>query len=94
MWNWIRKIWPKKRPRALQKRAVPRRRIVDTESIRARIQGVGWQLLEVPVRRRETQTQEVYIAEWRLTASRGYQSLQASGPDIDEAMKNQFDFLE
>jgi hypothetical protein len=61
---------------------------VNTESIRARIQGVGWQLLEVPVRKRKPQTQETYIAEWRLVASKGYQSLQASGPDIDEAMKN------
>ena len=60
---------------------------MDTESIRARIHGGGWQLLEIPVRRKEPKTKETYIAEWRLTASRGYKSLQATGPDIDEAMK-------
>lgn len=61
---------------------------MSTDNIRLRIQGVGWTLTELPVRRKSPKTRETYIAEWKLIASRGYQSLQATGPDIDEAMKN------
>lgn len=61
---------------------------MDTNAIRSRIKGIGWQIKEIPVRRHNQKTHETYIAEWRLTAHNGSHSIQATGPDIDEAMKN------
>jgi hypothetical protein len=84
MWKWINKWW---KPKSGALTTLPKRRIVDTNSIRVRISGLGWNLLEIPIRRRN-KADVVYIAEWKLVASRGYQSFQTSGENIDEAMKN------
>ena len=61
---------------------------MDTDAIRSRIKGIGWQVKELPVRRKNAKTQETYIAEWKLIAHNGMQSIQATGPNIDDAMKN------
>lgn len=55
---------------------------VDTNTIRERLQGLGWKLLEIPVRRQDK------IIRWKIVASRGEQSVETTGLDIDEAMKS------
>jgi len=53
---------------------------VDTTSIRARLQGLGWHLLELPVRSGDR------IVRWKVVASRGDQSYEINGTTLDEAV--------
>ena len=53
---------------------------MDTDSIRARLQGLGWQVLELPIKKQNV------VARWRVVASRGDKSLEAGGNTLQEAM--------
>jgi hypothetical protein len=56
------------------------RRIVDTNSIRARLKGQGWRLVELPIRKEQT------VQQWKVIAVRGDQSVEMYGKTIDEAV--------
>lgn len=64
------------------------RRKVDNEAIRARIKTQGWNLLEVPIKKRDPKTGNALVARWKIVATRGTKSLEVGGSDIDEALKN------
>lgn len=66
----------------------PQRRKVDNEAIRARIKAQGWDLLELPIKKRDAKTGNPIVARWKIVATRGTKSLEVGGQDIDEALKN------
>lgn len=53
---------------------------MDTNSIRARLQTLGWRLVELPIRKEQT------VAQWKIVAVRGDKSYETYGPTLDEAM--------
>lgn len=55
---------------------------MDTDSIRARLKGLGWQLLEVPIKKQNK------VARWKVVASRGEKSLEAGGDTLEEALNS------
>jgi len=79
--SWFKRFWSAKEEIPLYPHNQIRRK-VDTDSIRARLNGLGWQLLELPIKKQNT------IARWRVVASKGEKSLEAGGQTLDEAMTN------
>jgi hypothetical protein len=63
------------------------RRNVDINSIRARINGIGWKLREIPVRKSNIDPEKRTLQQWRLIASKGEKSIDVSAVTLDEAMK-------
>ena len=61
---------------------------MDSNSIRARIQGLGWKMLEVPVKRNHPDPSQRSVLKWKIVATKGEQSCETSGTTIDEALKN------
>ena len=55
---------------------------MDIDSIRARLKGLGWQVLELPIKKQNT------IARWKVVASKGERSLEAGGQSLEEALNN------
>lgn len=83
IWKWLTG-WLSRKPQPIPQ---PIRRKVDTQSIRARIGSLGWQVREIPIRKSSPVPEERLIASWRLIAARGERSIEVSGPNIDEAFK-------
>lgn len=80
-------LWIKRLLRKQQKQAClyPHNQIrskVDINSIRARLNGLGWQLLELPIKKQNI------VARWKVVASKGEKSLEAGGLSLEEAMNN------
>lgn len=61
---------------------------MDTNSIRARIQGLGWKLLEVPIKKSNPDPSLRTILKWKVIATKGSNSCEVTGITIDEALKN------
>jgi hypothetical protein len=57
------------------------RRNVNSNSIRTRIQSLGWHLHELPRRSGES-------VNWKIVAVKGEKSVEVGGETFDEAMKN------
>jgi len=66
----------------------PARGKVDTDTIRTRIYSLGWQVKELPVKKKNRQTEQIYIERFKLIAIKNERSVEISGKTIDEAMKN------
>lgn len=64
------------------------RRTVDTQSIRNRLQSLGWNVMEHPIRTSSPDPKQRKVVRWKLIASRGDKSFQVEGKTIDEAMNN------
>lgn len=77
--EWIRRLWTKK-PEVLPHNRI--RRNVSSESIKARLKGLGWSVNEFPVRSGQT------IRQWKVVAVRNDHSYEVSGKTLDEAIKN------
>ena len=60
---------------------------MDSNSIRTRIQSLGWHLHELPVRRNHPDSAERTIVNWKIVAVKGEKSIEVGGQTIDEAMK-------
>ncbi len=60
---------------------------MDTASIRLRVQGIGWNLKEIPIIKTHPDG-ERRVARWKLIAHKGAQSVEVGGENIDEAMRN------
>jgi hypothetical protein len=91
MWKWITDLWSKKREPELQILEHPHNRIrrkVDINSIRARIQGLGWKILEVPIKHSNPDPAKRTIIKWKVVAIKGQSSCEVTGLTIEEAMKN------
>jgi len=80
MWDWLRFKKPQPIPQ-------PIRRIVDTQSIRNRIESLGWKVREIPVRKSSSNPEERQVVSFRLIAGRGERSIEVTGKDINEAFK-------
>lgn len=82
MFEFLIRIWgrkPKITPQSV-------RRTVDSHAIRARIQSLGWNLREIPVRGH--QDGQVCIKRWKLIALRGDRSCEVGGTTLDEALQS------
>lgn len=91
MWNWLTRLWERKPHTAEQILEQPHNRIrrkVDSNSIRARIKGLGWKMLEVPVKRSHPDPAQRTVIRWKIVATKGEQSCEVSGKTIDDALKN------
>lgn len=89
MWKWIKRLW---KPRIAEKiYEYPHnqiRRNVDTNTIRARIKGLGWRVLEVPIKRNNPDPSLRTILKWKVVATKGESSCEVTGQTIDDAIKN------
>jgi hypothetical protein len=85
MWKWVRG-WFK--PKQNLQPPPPARRIVTTEQIRARLNGLGWNVLERPVCHAHPDPAKRSISQWKLMASKGERSCEVAGTTLDEAMQN------
>lgn len=87
MWKWIKRLWEKKKPDepVLHPHNLIRRK-VDANSIRTRLNGLGWTTKELPIRRTDRDTKEKTVIMYKIVAYRGEQSLEATGQSLDEAM--------
>lgn len=65
-----------------------RRKIVDNNSIRARLSAQGWKLLEIPIKKHDPFNSQRIVVSWKIVASRGEKSLEVGGGTIDEALRN------
>lgn len=83
MLNWIKRKKP-----ITQEILIPKRRIVDNEAIRGRIQAQGWRLLEIPIKKNTPNKDERVVARWKIVASRGEKSIEVGGATIEEALAN------
>ena len=54
---------------------------MDSNSIRTRVQSLGWHLHELPRRSGES-------VNWKIVAVKGEKSVEVGGETFDEAMKN------
>ena len=61
---------------------------MDTQSIRVRLETLGWTVLELPVRTSSPDPQQRKVVRWKLIAQKGEKSLQVEGQTKDDAMKN------
>lgn len=59
---------------------------MDSNSIKARITGLGWQLKEIPVKRSSPDVSERTILHYKVIAFKGERSLEATGTTLDEAV--------
>jgi len=80
MITWIKHFFEKKKLKVYPHNQI--RKIVDTNSIRERLNGLGWHVLEIPIKKQNT------VARWKVVASRGEKSLEAGGLTLEEAMNN------
>ncbi len=55
---------------------------MNSDSIKARLKGLGWSVSEFPVRSGQT------IRQWKIVAIKNDQSYEVSGKTLDEAIKN------
>jgi hypothetical protein len=67
---------------------VKKRKKVDNESIRLRIESLGWKLIEIPIKSKDPKNKKTFISKWKIIASRNDKSLEVGGKDINEALKN------
>ena len=91
MWKWIVELLygkPKPPEQILEHPHNGIRRKMDTNTIRARIQGLGWKLLELPVKKNHPDPALRTVSRWKVVATRGENSCEVSGTTIDEAIKN------
>jgi hypothetical protein len=65
---------------------VPVRRKVDTDTIRVRLQKLGWILRELPIQRYNKTTKKRTVSQWKIIAFKNSRSVEATGNTIDEAM--------
>jgi hypothetical protein len=87
MWNWVRG-WFKPKQKLQPPPQQPVRRKVTTEQIRARLQGLGWTLMERPVCHSHPDPAKRTIGQWKLVANKAEKSYEIGGPTLDEAMQN------
>ena len=86
MLNWFKKILRTKSKPDLQ----PHNRIrknVDTNSIKARINGLGWQIREIPVKRSSPNASERSILHYKIIVCKGERSLEVTGKSLNEAIE-------
>jgi hypothetical protein len=83
IWTRLRGLWVKEIPEPPK----PIRRKVDTNAIRARIQGLGWHLKELPIRRTDPNNSAQKVLHWKLIAVKGEKSFEVGGTNLDEAMQ-------
>ena len=88
MWKWITDWWKPRKIEILDHPHNRIRRTVDINSIRARIQGLGWKLLEVPMRRGNPDPAQRTVYKWKIVAMKGESSCEVTGSTIEDAMKN------
>jgi hypothetical protein len=89
MWKWITDLW--KTPKPVQQLEHPHNRIrskVDINSIRVRIQKLGWKLLEVPMKHGNPDPDKRTVYKWKIVAIKGESSCEVTGATIEDAMKN------
>jgi hypothetical protein len=87
MFNWIKRFWGRK-PEIPEHPHNRIRRKVDTNSIRARLNGLGWKLMELPIRKSDPDANQRTVVQWKIIAVKGEQSIELRGPTLDEAMTN------
>ena len=90
MWKWITNWW---KPRKVEVQIFEHphnriRRKVDINSIRARIQGLGWKILEIPIKRSNPDPALRTILKWKVVATKGSNSCEVTGATIEDALKN------
>lgn len=61
---------------------------MDINSIRARINGLGWKLLELPVKRSHPDPAQRVVLKWKVVATKGDSSCEVTGVTIEDALKN------
>lgn len=61
---------------------------MDTNAIRDRLKGLGYSLLEIPVRHSDPDPSKRTISRWKVVASKPNQSCEVSGQTLDEAIRN------
>lgn len=89
MWKWITNFWKPHKPKQILDHPHNRiRRKVDINSIRARIHGLGWRLLEVPIKRSHPDPAQRIVLRWKIVAIKGESSCEVTGTTIEDAMKN------
>lgn len=86
MWKWILDFWKPCEPKTLEHPHNLIRKKVDINSIRARIKGLGWNLLEVPVKKSNPDPDKRTIMKWKLVAVKGQSSYEVTGTTLEEAM--------
>lgn len=64
------------------------RKKVDNEAIRTRIKTQGWNLLEIPIQKKDPNSNHRTISRWKIVASKGERSIEVGGETINEALKN------
>ena len=87
MWKWLnffRKVQAKE-PEHPHNRI---RRTVDANTIRARLNGLGWQVIERPLKRSNPDPAKREIYQWRIIAIKNEHSYEVTGKDLNEAMLN------
>ena len=88
MWKWIFDFWKPCKPKILEHPHNLIRKKVDINSIRARIKGLGWNLLEVPVKKSNPDPDKRTIMKWKLVAVKGQNSYEVTGTTLEEAMNS------
>lgn len=61
---------------------------MNIDSIRARLKAQGWNLLEVPIKKRNQKTNQLFIASWKVVANKNDKSIEIRGNTIDQALNN------
>lgn len=62
------------------------RRIVDTNSIKARLDGLGWKIKEIPVRKCSHDSKERTVLHYKVIVIKGETSMEVTGSSLDEAI--------
>jgi len=82
------KIWEKFLRKKYPHERSPGRRKVDTNTIRTRLNNLGWTVKELPIREKHAGAGPHQVVMWKLIAVKGERSLEVSGRNIDEAMSS------
>lgn len=87
MLTWFKKLFGRKTQENVGIHPHNRIRIkMDTDSIKARILGLGWQIREIPVKKSSPDARERKILYYKVVALKGERSLEATGKTLDEAV--------
>ena len=59
---------------------------VNKETIRTRLKTQGWNILEIPIKKRDQKTNTMCVYRWKVVANKNQRSFEVSGATIDEAL--------
>ena len=87
MLKWLKKFWCSKKPQPEHPYNF-KRRTVDANNIQARLEGLGWKVIELPIKKNDPDPGKRIVTKWKLIAAKGVRSYEVSGKTRDEAMRN------